>query len=116
MMKEKRGYKRFIVCEIVSSIAQTEDGFMHLDSVVVDISSHGLSMRTISYLPPGTPVLTMMPFRNNNGVEEEAALVGTVSWNQWDESNYLMGITFEDELLPENDGGLINHYFRSSLQ
>ncbi len=111
-----RSFRRFTVLESAASIAQIDGGFIHVDSVVVDISRGGFSIRSDTYLPLGTPVLTMLPFIDTNGSEDITVLTGRVLWSAWNESYYSVGIRLKEELIPEYNQGLVNYYFRNGMQ
>jgi hypothetical protein len=116
IMNNTRSYRRFTVLEKAESIVQIDETFVHVDSVVVDISRGGFSIRSDMFLPPGTPVLTMLPFIDITGFEDIAVLTGKVLWSSRNESHYLAGIRLREEIFPEHNQGLVNYYFRNGLQ
>lgn len=115
-MSNTRSSRRFTVLERAESIAQIDEAFVHIDSIVVDISRKGLSLKCALYLPPGTPVLTLLPFIDTTGFEDIAVLTGTVLWSSRNESHYIAGILLKEEVSPEHNQGLVNYYFRNGLQ
>jgi hypothetical protein len=116
IMKITRSFRRYSVFESAESIAHTDEGFVHVDTVVVDISRGGFNVKSDTYLPIGTPVLTMLPFFDTNGAEDVAVLTGKVSWSGWNDSFYSIGVILKDEIVPEYNQGLLNYYFRNGMQ
>ncbi|MEE9523784.1 MAG: PilZ domain-containing protein [Thermodesulfovibrionales bacterium] len=115
-MKMTRSFRRYSVFESAESIAHTDEGFINVDTVVVDISRGGFNIKSDTYLPIGTSVLTMLPFIDTNGAEDIAVLTGKVSWSGWNEFFYSIGVTLKDEIITEYNQGLLNYFFRNGMQ
>jgi hypothetical protein len=116
IMNKTRSFRRYSVFESAESIAYTDDVFIHVDTVVIDISRGGFNIKSDIYLPIGTPVLTMLPFIDTTGAEDIAVLTGKVLWSGWNESFYSIGVTLKDEIIPEYNQGLLSYYFRNGMQ
>lgn len=107
-----REHVRYGVSKRAETIAQTEGGIVNFNSFVLNISLRGLAFRSSINLTPETPVLILLPFIDDDGMEDRAVLMGNVAWSAQEDRDFNAGVLFTKELAPDYNPSLIKHYFQ----
>jgi len=106
-----RDHVRYGVLKTAETIAETKGGIVNFTSFIMNISLRGLALRSSVYLAPETPVLVLLPFIDDDGMEDRAVLMGNVAWSAEGDRDYNAGILFTKELAPDYNPALMKCYF-----